>query len=412
MHGHEASYQSSRATCRCLVLAYVAGANGLRENRERRHRSLADDATNHRGTQTRALGTKDRMRQSKQTYLAPLLAAAVLVACSSEEASTASPTAPDGGASSAPVTPEAACEHEFRVGFERCIKGSIAPATITSARTRYVTDCVTSLSLSGSTRTADEVEACANAVEAEECGVFAEFLPACAPKAGTLATGSACNVDGQCQSGYCELRAQGKGCGVCAATPAEGDGCSAERPVCAVGTFCEGEPKSSRTSCKRIHYADANAACNGFDIRCRPGFICAAVDGAKPVCLPALAAGQECRDDAACAKEAFCSRQSGKCTNRGKTGDACDGLNSCSEGFGCDRTTQKCAPLTFVEPGEDCGGSVACREGVCGQGTGAPRCPAIVEDGKGCLEGAHMTCRAPAACIAGACVMPTTATCK
>jgi len=123
------------------------------------------------------------MRRSKQTYLAPLLAAAaVLVACSSEEGSTATPPPPDGGAS-APVTPEAACEHQFRVSIERCIKDSIAPATMTSARERYVADCVTALGLSGSTRTADEVDACASAVEAEECGIFAEALPACAPKA-------------------------------------------------------------------------------------------------------------------------------------------------------------------------------------------------------------------------------------
>ncbi len=352
------------------------------------------------------------MRRSKRTYLAPLLAAAaVLVACSSEEGSTASPPPPDGGAS-APVTPEAACEHQFRVRVERCVKGSVAPATITSARTRYIADCVTALGLSGSTRTADEIDACASALETEECSVFAELLPACAPKAGTLATGSACNVNEQCQSGYCELRADGKGCGVCMATPAEGEGCSAERPACAIGTFCVGEPSSSRMTCKRVRYADEKAECNGSDIQCRPGFICASTDGKKPTCIQALAAGQECRDDAHCAKEAFCSRESAKCTNRGKAGDACDAMTPCGEGLGCDRTTQKCAALTFAEPGEDCGGSIACREGVCGQGTGAPRCPAIVEDGKGCLAGAHMTCIAPAACIGGACVMPTTATCK
>ena len=351
------------------------------------------------------------MRRSKQTYLAPLLAAAVLVACSSEDASSASPPAPEGGAS-APVTPEAACEHQFRVHVERCIKGSVAPATVASARARYVADCVTTLGLSGATRTADEVEACASAVEAEECGVIAEVLPACAPKAGTLATGSACNVDGQCQSGYCELRAEGKGCGFCAAPPAEGEGCSAERPACAIGTRCVGVPGTSQRVCKRVTYADAKAACNGSDILCRPGFLCAAVGGAEPVCIQALAMGEECRDDSYCAKEAFCSQQSAKCTSRGKAGDACDASTPCGEGLGCDRTTQTCAALTFAEPGEDCGGSVACREGVCGQGTGTPKCPPIVEDGKGCLAGAHMTCRAPAACIGGACVMPTTATCK
>jgi len=351
------------------------------------------------------------MRRLKQTYLAPLLAAALLVACSSEEVSSESPTAPDGGVSG-PVTAEAACEHQFRVHVERCIKSTVAPATIASARTRYVADCVTTLGLSGSTRTADEVEVCASAVEAEECGVIAEVLPACAPKAGTLATGSACNVDGQCQSGYCELRAEGKGCGVCAAPPTEGESCSAERPACAIGTRCVGEPGSTRSSCTRLTYADEKAACTGFDIQCRPGFLCAAVDGAAPVCIQALAVGERCGHDTFCAKEAFCDRHSAKCKSRGKAGDACDASTPCGEGLGCDRTTNKCTALTFAEPGEDCGGSVACREGVCGQGTGTPRCPPIVEDGKDCVAAAHMTCRAPAACIGGACVMPTTATCK
>ena len=259
------------------------------------------------------------MRRSKQTYLAPLLAAAVLVACSSEDASSGSPPAPDGGAS-APVTPEAACEHQFRVHVERCIEGRIAPATIASARTRYVADCATTLGLSGSTRTADEVEACASAVEAEECGVIAEFLPACTPKAGTLATGSACNVDGQCQSGYCELRAEGKGCGVCAAPPAEGEGCSAERPACALAPSAWA-CRTKRTSCTRVTYADENAACNGFDIQCRPGFICAAVNGAAPVCIQALAVGRSAATTrpAPRKRSAASSRRSAKSAGRQAT---------------------------------------------------------------------------------------------
>lgn len=354
------------------------------------------------------------MRRSK-LCLAPLFAAAVLLACSSsDESSKAGPSnEPDA---STPVTAQSACEHEFRVRFERCNGGSIAPATMTSAKARYVESCVNAFGLAGSTRTADELDACATAIEAEECGTFAELLPACAAKAGTLATGTACNVDAQCQTGHCDLfgpQAKGRGCGVCAETTPEGESCDAERPACALGTFCVGSPDApSAPKCRRVRYVDPSASCNGFDIQCRVGFVCAAVDGAAPVCIPALAAGAACTDDAACAKDAFCGYSTGKCTNRGKAGDACDAQNPCSEGLGCDRTSNKCAPLTFVEPGESCGGSVQCREGVCGQGTGAPRCPEVVDDGKGCLEGAHMTCRAPAACINGACVLPTTATCQ
>ena len=355
------------------------------------------------------------MRRSK-LCLAPFLATAALLACSSDGSSGGGGPSNDDGGAPAPVTPQAACEHDFRVRLERCNKDLVASETMTSARTRYVASCVDALSLPGSTRTADEVEACAKAVEAEECGVFPELLPACAPKAGTLPTGSACNVGGQCQSGHCDLEsalAKGKGCGVCTETTPEGEGCDPERSACAVGTFCIGSPESrTSTTCKRVGYVDANAACNGFDLQCRAGLICVSVDGQAATCQPPFAAGKPCDADAACGMDAFCSRQTGQCTNLVAEGGACDAQNPCARGLGCDRTTNKCAPLTFAEPGESCGGSVACREGVCGQGTGAPTCPPVVEDGKGCLEGAHMTCAAPAACIAGACVMPTTATCQ
>ncbi len=354
------------------------------------------------------------MRRSK-LCLAPFLATAVLLACSSNEPSNNAEPSKDADAS-VPVTAQSACEHQFRVRFERCDTGFIAPATMASARTRYVDSCVSALGLTGSTRNADELEACAKAIEAEECGVVAELLPACAPKAGTLAIGTACNVDAQCQTGRCDLqsvRAKGQGCGVCAETTQEGELCNVEQTVCAMGTFCVGSPESPQsTKCKRLSYADADASCNGFDIQCRVGFVCASIKGADPKCIPAFAAGEECRDDAACAVDAFCGYQTGKCTNRGKAGEACDAQNPCIDGLGCDVETKKCGPLTFAEPGESCGGTIACREGVCGQGTGTPTCPTIIEDGKGCLERAHTTCRAPAACIGGACVLPTTATCQ
>jgi len=41
----------------------------------------------------------------------------------------------------------------------------------------------------------------------------------------------------------------------------------------------------------------------------------------------------------------------------------------------------------MIRAARSCGGSVECREGVCGQGTGAPTCPAIVEDGEGLPRG-------------------------
>jgi hypothetical protein len=353
------------------------------------------------------------MRSTKRSWLAHLLSTGLLVACGSDKESNA-PPAGDGDAG-APVTPTAACEHEFDVRFARCVKDAVAPATLSSARTRYVASCVSALGLTGATRAADEVEACAKAVEAEACGVFPDFLPGCAQKPGTLGEGATCNVGAQCQSGVCDLGGavgKPKGCGVCSIPPAEGERCDAERPLCAFGMGCVGTSAQS-TTCKRVRYVDANATCNGVDLQCRPDAVCAQVQGSpSATCLPRAAAGQPCSEDAFCNEETFCKSDTAKCTSRGKAGDACDSVTPCLKGFGCDKTTNKCAPLTFAAPGESCGGSVACLEGVCGQGTGAPTCPPVVEDGKGCLERAHMTCRAPAACVNDACVMPTTATCQ
>ncbi len=285
-----------------------------------------------------------------------------------------------------------------------------------SARTRYVESCVAALSLTGSTRTADEVEACAKAVEAEECGVVPVLLASCAPKAGTLPAGSACNVDAQCQSGLCDLldlRAKAKGCGVCMEPTPERTTCDRSHPTCAPPTFCSTTATSPLVGyCLRRRYVDEGASCDGIESYCHPGFVCASIDGSPHTCIRQHSVGEQCPGEDACEKGTFCSTTGNTCASRGNVGEPCDSITPCNEGLGCDRTTNKCAPLTFAEPGESCGGSVACREGVCGQGTGAPTCPDIVQDGKACLEGANMTCQAPATCIAGACLMAITATCQ
>jgi len=173
---------------------------------------------------------------------------------------------------SASVTAEAACEHEFRARFERCGSDDVAPATTASARTRYVESCVGALGLSGSTRTADEVDACAKAVEEEDCGELPKLLPACAPKAGTLPPGSACNVDAQCQGGHCDLldaQAKGRGCGVCVEPIPEGGPCDPERPACELGTLCFSSEASPETVCRRARYVDENASCARLDTLCK-----------------------------------------------------------------------------------------------------------------------------------------------
>jgi len=353
------------------------------------------------------LGVKDRMRRTKFSFVISLLStAAWLVACSSDEPSTAPGGEADAGAT---VTARAACEHKYRAEVERCAKGELAPSTLESARPRYVADCVATLDLAGNLWTPEEVEACAVAVEAKGCGVSVDLLPECAPKAGALAAGAACNVNAQCATGFCDVGESGKGCGECKSPRREGDSCSTFEPACAIGLTCYQDGRAML--CGRVGYVQQGAECNDRTAVCEPGQGCLFV-GQTPVCESLYEEGAFCGDHSWCAEGLYCDRDAAKCTKRGVVGDACDSTTLCAASLGCDRDTQKCAPLTFAEPGESCGGSVACREGVCGQGNGPPRCPPVVEDGEPCSPTAHMTCRAPATCIGGACVLPGSTKCQ
>ncbi len=343
------------------------------------------------------------MHRSKRS-LGTLFSAVVLLACSSSD--------PSNEVAPANVSAQSACEHEFRVRVERCDSALVASGTLESARKRYIEICVGALDLTGSTRTANEVEACAKAVEAEECGVIPDLLAACAPKPGTLPAGSACNVDAQCQGGHCDrldLQARRKGCGVCLQPIREGASCDPEHTACALGTLCIGSGSSPPT-CRRARYADENGQCGAADVFCRPGFMCASFNGGAPSCIRKHTVGEECPVDAACEEGTFCNETTQRCEPRGDIGMRCDPKSPCLEALGC--LAKTCTPLVFTKPGASCGGNIACREGVCGQGTGAQTCPEIVEDGEACLEGAHMTCRSLATCVAGVCVTATTLTCQ
>lgn len=350
------------------------------------------------------------MRPMNRASVVLLSLGAALAACSSgSEGVEAAPVVADGGKATT-ATAEEACRHEFRVRVERCAK-DVAPQEIGGLRTRYVASCVAELGLAGTTRTAADVETCASALEARACGTEPAFLPECALKPGTLGVGASCNVDAQCQEGVCLVDASGTSCGRCVAPLADGDSCSQGSSFCRPGSACLGSIDAPvPTTCKRLSYADAGGECGGGTY-CRPGYVCGKAPGAPAKCIPRYAPGERCADEA-CREDSFCDRVAGKCTSRGKDGEACDSQRPCAEGLGCDRTQHKCAPLTFVGAGESCGGSVACAQGVCGQGTGEPTCPQVVEDGDGCSEGGHMTCRAPAICLGGTCAMLTTLDCK
>ncbi len=336
-----------------------------------------------------------------------------IAACSGSSESgdsTGSDAGPTQGA-----TADSACQHLFRVTEERCAKET-SPREIDSTRVRHTAVCVAELALTGTSRTAAHVEACASALEKLPCGTVAEFVPECTTTAGVLADGAVCNAGAQCKSGVCDYEdpAAGKSCGICAAPLAEGAPCSPKASTCTPGTICVGSVDAvSITTCKRVQYAEPKAPC-GANILCQPGYLCikSSSDDPTRTCNPRFGPGVYCGDDDdVCDEASFCDKMTNKCASRPKNGEACDTQHTCPRGLGCSKTTGKCAPLTFVAPGESCGGDVACTHGVCGQGTGTQTCPDVVEDGNACAEGAHMTCRAPAECVNGKCLTPTTGVC-
>lgn len=313
------------------------------------------------------------------------------------------------------TTAESACQHLFRVERERCVEGATAP-DLESTRSRYVDNCVAELSLTGTSRTAADVESCATALSKLPCGTVSEFVPECTVKGGSLANGTSCNDGAQCKSGICDYGDPGAAgtCGICATPLDEGASCSPKNSLCPRGTTCVGSVEAvTITTCKRMKYAEPKAPC-GANILCQPGYLCVKVDASAPAptCNPRFGPGVYCGDDDdVCEETSFCEKTTNKCARRPKEAEACDVQHPCSKGLGCDKATGTCAPLTFAAPGERCGGSVACQHGICGQGTGTQTCPPISEDGSACSDEAHMTCRAPAACVSGKCVMPTTGIC-
>ncbi|AKU98751.1 hypothetical protein AKJ09_05415 [Labilithrix luteola] len=339
----------------------------------------------------------------------------MLAACGSSGGESGDAPGTDTGSANE-TTADAACQHLFRVSEERCAK-EISAETVAATRTRYVTNCVAELALTGTSRSTANVESCARALEKLPCGTVAEFVPECTTKAGTVADGAACNAGAQCKSGICDYGDPDakSTCGVCATPLAEGASCSPKSSVCTPGTVCVGSLDAvTLTTCKRVSYAEPKAPC-GANVLCQPGYLCfkSSADDPTPTCNPRFAPGVYCGDDDdVCDEASFCEKMTNKCASRPKEGEACDVQHPCPKGLGCSKTTGQCAPFTFAAPGESCGGNVGCVQGVCGQGTGTQTCPPIVEDGSGCLEGAHMTCRAPATCTSGKCVMPTTGVCR
>lgn len=250
--------------------------------------------------------------------------------------------------------------------------------------------CLLFFGLSGSKRTAAEIERCAQAVAPLSC---MEYYDSTSPtqvgcrSAGTLADGTPCGASDQCQSQYCNLNYT-TGCGVCTPYVKVGSACqtAAGSPTCEPGSFCMGMTGSQ----KCVASVGLGSACN-------------------------LTTGPNCKYPLAC--------RSGVCSQPKVLNDTCEPtvVNDCdsTQNLGCNSTNKKCEQIfRFVTAGMSCGSSATPPFTYCGGSsrctvtTGTGTCIAPAADDAACSDTAPPGCQAVATCRSGFCRLPTPASCK
>ena len=238
-----------------------------------------------------------------------------------------------------------------------------------------------------------KIESCAADFPTFSCqDFFDNNPPADCVAAGTLANGTACAFNGQCQSSYCQ-GTKASVCGSCADPPQPGADCT--------GSTCWHDQRCVASTMTCAAVVSQNGACD---------------------------AGHPCDNGLTCVGDTATTM--GTCQTAGTTvGAACGGATA-----GCDGTlglycagaagSKACAEVALVGDGQPCGvladGShVGCKAGDCYTATGMAgtgemgTCKAAVDAPAACDTMLGPGCLAPARCVltagstAGSCVVPT-----
>jgi hypothetical protein len=333
-----------------------------------------------------------RLRASSTDPLALLVLC--LAACGSSSTNGGSVTADQACSDAA----NASC-----AALDRCHANGVALryGDMTTCLTRIRSNCLTSLGARGTGRTPESEEACAQATMAAACSdVVNSSIAACAPPAGTLANGAACNFPGQCASAFCGI-APGAKCGTCMAPPSPGSSCATNG--CGPGLVCA----SGGMVCNAP--GTAGAACASSD-ECQVGFACVGAAGGAPgTCMAAAET-----------LGAACDR---------KSGPQCDYLRGLYCSFPASSTSGTCVTYLSAMAGQPCGfvagtGTSGSTFTVCVGGSScviatgnAGTCVAYATDGKACDTAGGPRCLAPARCVisgggtAGTCMLSDPTTC-
>ncbi len=234
------------------------------------------------------------------------------------------------------------------------------------------TACVHDLQLPGARPDLSQLQACASALRAPDCGrrLAALRAPFCRPPAGSvkglLPLGSPCHANGQCATGACAFAGVAAGaCGVCVGPALEGDACTND------------------DGCTRV-----NRGVNDEGLHC---------DFAAGLCAPRREVGSACTRDGQCVDGLQCLGR--KCAvGAAKPMFSCgDGLSGCDPWSRCASEageSLKCWPIRLGEEGAPCTeksatdlrwcrGGLTCRFGTCQRSRliGEPCTPSTYECG-------------------------------
>jgi hypothetical protein len=281
-----------------------------------------------------------------------LLAALVVGGLGCSPASIAPPSPVDAGLDAAveaaldapadaPVSFRSAC-NEY--AYTRCTQiKSCSPTAILieygdvgTCELYYRTSCEIAAAAPSTGSTLAHVTGCTGEIATWKCSdiIYAENIPPdCQTPLGSLANGSPCAVNAQCQTAWCG-HAIGAACGTCAPAPAPGDVC-VQSSQCGSGLTCV----ASTGTCA-VH-AQLGAQCS---------------------------ATQPCDDGLTCA--------GGVCSaGASPAGATCDPLGAgCNlyAGLTCNAMSSTCQTIQIVPGGEACGEvgeqSQQCMAGTCSRG--------------------------------------------
>lgn len=191
----------------------------------------------------------------------------------------------------------------------------------------------------------------------DKCGTCAPFLPRDAPCAPSEA--SLCPFSQQCGSGMCSNR-------IPKADPSAraGEPCDDVTVGCMRDLTCTSGDAGART-CRP--YPSVGQPCS--EGRCAPGGYC---DPSGRGCVPYLALGASCAEDASCGPTAYCdpAGANARCTARPEVGALC--TRACVDGAVCAASGGMMRCLRLRQTGESCGHPLdrcsdgnSCSDGIC-----------------------------------------------